>query len=103
MGWAKIELEFRPEDHDANTVMTMLADYFRHKDSGLPTAVINLVGITPDELLPDSSDITKMADYFWQIHDPKKIDAIKDLRMHTHLGLKDAKDAIDAAIARNPF
>lgn len=102
MAWVKIELEFRPEDYDRNDVMNMLADYFTGKD-GVPRASINLVGVSPDELLPDGTSIEALADHIWQMFDPKKIEAIKELRMRTHLGLKDAKDHIDAAIRRNPF
>lgn len=102
MAWAKIEIEFRPEDFDRNEVMNMLADYFTGAN-GIPKAAINFIGISPDEIMFDASSLEELADQIWQMFDPKKIDAIKELRLRTHLGLKDAKDAIDNAIRRNPF
>jgi hypothetical protein len=101
MTWAKIEIEFRPEDYDTNEVMAMLVDYFSG-DNRLPKAVVTLKGVSPDEL-PNGNDIKRLAEYFWQVNDPNKLQAIKDLRQQTHMSAIDAIDAIDEAIRRNPF
>lgn len=103
MAWAKIEIEFQPDMHDANDVMLMLANYFQQ--DGIPTAVVTLAGFAPDAdsaLYHSGPNMDHLADRIWALNRNQKITAIKELRAQTGLGLKESKDAIDAAAARNP-
>lgn len=103
-GWAKIEIEFQPETHDSNDVMLMLATYFKGED-GFPTAVVTLTGFAPDAdsvIYHSGSNLDHLADRIWALNRNQTITAIKELRAQTGLGLKESKDAIDAAAARNP-
>jgi ribosomal protein L7/L12 len=101
MSWAKIEIEFRPEEFGVAEVMNALFKYF--EVDGIPKATILLRGTGPDELDPSgSTDIERLADQIWLTLQPKKIEAIKEMRRRSGLGLKDAKDAIDRAYQRNP-
>lgn len=99
MAWAKIEIEFQPEMHDPNDVMLMLANYFQQ--DGIPTAVVVLTGYAPDEPVGVNA-YASIADQLWAKYPNQKITAIKEMRGITGLGLKEAKDEIDAAAARNP-
>lgn len=105
MTWAKIEIEFQPDMHDPNDVMLMLANYFQA--DGIPTAVVALTGYAPEAQCSD--DVTSAAARIWSTWKTNmgtagsaKIGAIKELRATTFLSLRDAKDAIDMAAARNP-
>lgn len=107
-GWAKIEIEFQPEKYDPNEVLTFLYDHFKTKE-GVPTAVVRLIAVAPQ---PQLDDLARLADQVWAMwRNPPGavgtpsgavIQAIKDLRGQAKIGLKEAKDAIDAARARNP-
>lgn len=105
MSWAKIEIELLTEKHDVEEVMLHLLGYFTGED-GIPTAEVHFTGFGPSELstLAKPLDVDALADKIWANWGPgKRIQAIKDMRTASNLGLKEAKDKIDQASMRNPY
>lgn len=105
MTWAKIEVEFVPDDFPVDQVVAALEAMFT-KPPGIVMATITTIsdgsGVT--EPLADDEDAQADRIYAMIGVDPgvrSKIDAIKYMRQTVSgLGLKEAKNAIDRAESR---
>lgn len=130
MSWAKIEIEFPPDTLDTNEVMQFLADHFKHPSGvptatitlvstgaeeppeppiavsrPLLSGTAQSLGMSRRATWMGSSkhaptSVTQAADELAIAMPRSKIAAIKEMRTHYGVGLKEAKDYIDEAWKR---